>query len=58
MVGRVRLAAAELPDLERSGEARHALAQVALERADVEPVLLANLGGLRDHAISLTVDAP
>ena len=56
VVRRVRLAAAELADLERAAEARDALAQVALQRGDVEPVLLANLGGLRDHPFPLTID--
>jgi len=39
-----------------SGDSRTAATLVpVVERADVEPVLLANLGGLRDHAISLAV---
>jgi Glycosyltransferase Family 4 len=50
VVCRIRLAPAELPDLERATKAGDMLAQVALERSDVEAVLLAHLGGWRDHA--------
>ena len=49
VVGRVRLAAAELLDAERAREAGHVLAHVARERAQVEAMLLADLRGGRDH---------
>ena len=49
VVGRVRLATAELLDAERAREAGHVLAHVALERAQVEAMLLADLRSGRDH---------
>src|SRR5439155_1688604 len=49
VVGRVRLAAPELFHGQRAAEARDVHAQVALERGRVEPVLLADLCGGRDH---------
>ena len=54
LVGRVRLAALELLDRQRAGEAGQALDQIALERGDVEGVLLgdglgAGVGFWRAH---------
>src|SRR2546430_17165211 len=49
VVGRVRLAAPELPHRQGAREARDVLAHVALERGRVEAVLLADLRGGRDH---------
>ena len=51
VVGRVRLAAAELLDSERAGKAGHVQAHVALERAQVEAMLLPDLRGARDHPV-------
>src|SRR5439155_1219420 len=49
VVSWVRLAAPELLHGQRAAEARDVHAQVALERGRVEPVLLADLCGGRDH---------
>src|SRR5438445_12063251 len=53
MVGRVRLAAAELANDQGPGEALHALAHVALEPGQVESVGVTHLRGLRDHPVVL-----
>ena len=59
LIGRIRLAALELLDGERAGEAGQVLAEVALERGDVEGVLFgdrlgAGVGFGRAHAAILS----
>src|SRR5207253_3948744 len=49
VIGRIRLATAELAHLERAAEAFDVGAQVTFERGDVESVRFLDLGGLRDH---------
>src|SRR5262249_58360679 len=52
VVGRVRLAAAKLPHGERAAKSLDVLREIALERADVEAVDVADFGGALDHRAS------
>jgi len=52
-VGRVRLAALELADLERAGESLDVFAQVGLEPADIEPQALGDLLGAGKGALAV-----